>query len=682
MAMSKTRTLSMVLVGLGLLLNPWTLGKLLAEDGTIDGAVNILSIVLAEAALVLLAAVLRFRRNALRYLLGGVVSALVVLTAQRVLESRAPRAQPEKKEGEKRHDVLRSAVLREKTGMSMLDYESAEILYALHQPTEVLRFEVPERGILDTGIGFDPMFREIVDGAARFEIALRQAEGDFEVIFSKSFNLRGSDKDLRTWQHVTVDLSAYAGHEVVLAFNKSFTPAGSSPPADTFGVGPADLMFWRKPRVRPQNLEGRKNVILVSLDTVRADHLHYMGYQRETSPTLDRLAREGVYFTNCISQAPWTTPSHFSILTSTYPTTHGANQPVQNKSRRWNVRLPTMAEILVERGYSAVAFTGRGSISAEYGFLKGFDFYNETKRDDATGGDVEGVTAKAVRWLRRNKSRTFFLFFHTYEPHAPYDDDHYVADAGQLSAVEEKIARYDGDIRRADAYLGKLIEALEELSLLDDTLLVVTSDHGEELDEARWDTEWTHGHSLYDELLEVPLIFHGLGGDDQGVRVDHQVRSIDVLPTILDDLGISGADSTFQGESLRGMIEGTLREPLPAYSEATTYGTERESLRSGGYKYIHRRSYGRLIYSDSLGLRMTPVHELYDLDQDPGETRNLAPENTAKVEEMIAVIGSVFPERGDLESASAGKEDASEPLLDLNQSPELLETLRSLGYID
>ncbi|MCP4659051.1 MAG: sulfatase-like hydrolase/transferase [bacterium] len=531
--------------------------------------------------------------------------------------------------------------------LATLEMETAEILYGLHEDTLRSSFRVPDGAVLDTGLGVDPRITGLYQGKVHFEIALVRESAPPQRLFFEEIDL--SSPASFWWRPVTLDLARHAGEEITLAFAKGFSPSPDHPPRAVYDLLPVDFMFWRVPQVRPRRLAGRRNVVLIVLDTLRADHLHYMGYPRETSPHLDGLARAGAVFTTTVSQAPWTTPAHFSLLTSTYPSVHRGNQSPEVPGRTWNDRLPTMASILREEGYLTAAFTGRGNISAILGFFKGFDFYNETA-PDLTGSDIGPIMEKTIRWLRESGDRSFFLFLHSVEPHAPYRGNYFVEREGIRPDDElaYRTARYDGNIRRGDAFVGEILGELERLGLLDNTLLVFTSDHGEDLIQRySGDPAPDHGHTLYDDVLLVPLVFHAPGRIPAGKRIDHQVRSIDILPTILDYLELDPeALGTFQGQSLKRMIEGTDQTPRLAYSEATTWGAERESLRTGDYKYIRRLSYGTLAEAFHFrDLPLAPVDELYDLKADPGETVNLADEQPELLEELREKLLELLPER-------------------------------------
>ncbi|MCP4657626.1 MAG: sulfatase-like hydrolase/transferase [bacterium] len=566
-----------------------------------------------------------------------------------------------------------------------LDDETGEILYSLHEGSHRRSFRVPKSAILETARGMDSHVTHLFKGKVHFEISLDTGSDPPRRLFFDEIDLSSAAPGTFSWHPVTLDLSAHAGEEITLAFSKGFSPTPERQPLDVYELLPIDFMFWREPQLRPRHLDDQPNVVLISLDTVRGDHLQFMGYRRETSPHIDRLADRGTVFTTAVSQAPWTTPSHFSIFTATYPSVHQGNQSGEVTTRYWDDRLPTMASMLRERGYLTAAFTGKGQISAKFGFFKGFDFYNETARDQ-TGSDVGPILEKSVRWLRENRDRSFFLFLHTYEPHVPYRDDHFVTREGidPGDTVAYRTARYDGNLRRTDVLVGGFVDELERLGLLADTIVVLTSDHGEDLT-GRYplDPGPQHGHTLYDELLLVPLIFHAPGRIPEGERIDHQVRLIDILPTILDylELDSEALSQSIQGQSLRAMIEGRDATPRPAYSEATTYGTERESLRTAGYKYIHRLSYGTLASSQHFrDLPLSPSEELYDLKTDPGETVDLAQSRPELLRKLREKLLAMFPERGDDYFEKAASQRPSYKI-DISRDEELMESLRRLGYI-
>ncbi len=347
--------------------------------------------------------------------------------------------------------------------------------------------------------------------------------------------------------------------------------------------------------------ERRWNVVLVSIDTLRADHLGCYGYDRPTSPAIDEFAAGGVTFTQTIAHAPSTLPSHASILTSLLPHHHNAS---------WEAGRPlpdqalTLAEVLQGAGYATAAFTGGGQMDRVFGLGQGFDTWAQSK--NARFG---ATVREAVPWLRAHTARPFFLFLHSYEPHHPYEPPPaYLAAienasyAGTLPdtisvellrqinsgefAVDEAdlahiVAAYDAEIRSMDDGFSALVRTLRGAALWDRTLVVFTSDHGEELGE-RGNVGW-HSHSLYDEQLRVPLIFKLPRNAYAGHRVERQVRSLDIAPTVLAVLGIP-PPAQFRGVDLTAFLRGEPVPPLLAVSKRDLAARDLTSVRTEEWK--------------------------------------------------------------------------------------------------
>lgn len=293
------------------------------------------------------------------------------------------------------------------------------------------------------------------------------------------------------------------------------------------------------------------NLLLVSIDTLRADHLGTYGYQKPTSPNLDALAADSVVFDRAYSSSAWTFPAHLSILTGRFP--HRPSEIMFGKVQPLNDSYVTLAESLRAAGYRTAAFVGGGWVREGLGFPQGFEVFH------SSGMRFENNAALVGRWLdRRDSERPFFLFVHGYNVHRPYDTeskyvptfvgevpprclgvefrDHEAA-KGECIADEAghryAIGLYDSEIRGVDDYLGGLLERLHREGLFDDTVVVVLSDHGDEF--------WDHGgqdhtNTLYDELIRVPIILHVPGTRPR--RVPAPVSLVDVTPTLLDVLGL------------------------------------------------------------------------------------------------------------------------------------------------
>jgi arylsulfatase A-like enzyme len=361
----------------------------------------------------------------------------------------------------------------------------------------------------------------------------------------------------------------------------------------------------------------RLSVLLIGVDTLRPDHLGCYGYDRATSPNIDRLAADGVLFEMPVSQCPWTLPSFGSVLTSLYPTQHGAGINMSTMGTDF----PTMGGILAREGYATGAVLSSRVLSPEFGLNRGFDHYdvNEAGEDR----NALEVTRLALEWLDGLRGRPFFLFVHYFDPHlpyappAPYDT---LFDGGGAASIGTSfdiqplleaemtlrqrlgaftggdwsriVSLYDGEIAYTDAAIGELLSGLRDRGLARNTLIVLLADHGEEFFEHGG---LGHGHTLFNEVIRVPLVLSLAGVLPRGQRVTGQVRMVDVLPTMLELLGIAG-DYRLEGVSLLGMLDGSGRAPAregslfpahTAYSEGLRRGSERKSISAYPWKIIY-----------------------------------------------------------------------------------------------
>ena len=399
------------------------------------------------------------------------------------------------------------------------------------------------------------------------------------------------------------------------------------------------------------------NIILITVDTTRADRMGFLGSKRALTPNLDVLARQGVVFEKAYSQAPLTPVSHATIFTGTYPQFH----TVTDFGHPLPSLLPYVPEILHKSGYHTAAFIGsiildpKGNMAP--GFDRGFDFFDagfHMKRDpdesrydnvERRGGDV---VAHAIGWLSKNRQSPFFIWVHLYDPHAPYDPP---------SPYDKRFADgYDGEIAYADASLGKLFQYLRQRGLYDRALILVMSDHGESLGAHG---ESMHGIFLYDETIHVPLVFKLPGELLAGHRVAGRVRLVDVAPTLLTMLSLP-LPPTFQGESLVPLMKSpSAATDLPAYSETDyphrAFGwSALRAMRSGKYLFVR-----------------APKRELYDQSQDKAAERNLAASSPAVTDTLQSQLDefhsqtSSFPDKAEQKSLSS----------------EQSENLAALGYV-
>ncbi|HEY7699738.1 MAG TPA: sulfatase-like hydrolase/transferase, partial [Vicinamibacteria bacterium] len=395
---------------------------------------------------------------------------------------------------------------------------------------------------------------------------------------------------------------------------------------------------------RPQH----RNVILVSVDTLRADHLSCYGSGKVETPNFDRIAREGVLFERVSTVAPSTLPAHASMLTGLGPLGHGVHDNVGFHLRE---DVPTLASVLKGAGYRTGGFVGSFALSGRFGIGRGFDLYSEGA--PKTGGRWiperrgEEVLGEALAWMELESDRPFFAFIHFYDPHRPYQPP--AAFLPPDARPEDESARYAGEIRYVDSLVGKLLAWLDARGLSEDTILVVTADHGESLGEHGEDT---HGFFLYESTLRVPLLLRAKPLP-AGKRVEHLVRLIDIAPTIWELSGTAPPPGV-EGVSLASAGGELPPLDLDAYSETfvprLNYGwSELQGWRRGNFKLIQ-----------------APRSELYDVDADPGETRNL-------IDERPEVADAL---RNGLDEAKRGKAVEPGPV-----DERTLSSLRALGYL-
>ncbi|MDH7513914.1 MAG: sulfatase-like hydrolase/transferase [Clostridiales bacterium] len=392
------------------------------------------------------------------------------------------------------------------------------------------------------------------------------------------------------------------------------------------------------------------NVLLVTLDTTRADRLGCYGYEKAKTPNLDALAASGVQFLNAYCQVPLTTPSHCSILTGTYPLYH---QVHNNGSYALPAGLTTLAEVLKEKGFKTAAFVSSFTVDSRFGLAQGFDVYDdrfaEGQAFKALNSErkAEDVFAVFFRWLRGSQAQPFFCWVHFFDPHLPYNPP---------PPFKEEFADdlYDGEIAYMDYCIGKTIGVLRERNLMARTLVILAGDHGEAFGEK---AEVGHGVFLYDGTMKVPLIFCAENHLPAGAVVKSRVRLIDIMPTVLDMLNVP-VHNEVQGTSLLPHILGKKKEDLSSYIETyfprENYGwSELVGLLDGDWKYIK-----------------APKEEMYNLKDDPEETKNAVLEKTKIVREKRARLGDI------IKNFSSGIQSERREL-----TTEEKERLRSLGYV-
>jgi len=505
--------------------------------------------------------------------------------------------------------------------------------------------EVPAGARLRFALGLP----EHVRAEARFVIGVETEAGTKARLFET--DVRRADSTTG-WSEQEVDLGPWVGRTV------SFTVALE-------GEVSAPLGFWANPILRwPSPGDDRPNVLLISADTLRADHLSLYGYGRRTSPRLEQWARRaGVVFTSTVAPSPWTVPSHVSLFTGRDAHRHGVSRqgPIPRD-------LPVLAEQFRDAGYLTLGTTGGGLVAARFGFGRGFDVFRT--RDHPLPGDarteLERGVAEATAWIDRHGSEPLFLFLHTYATHTPLEatepwfsrmrghpgprppwplnaepvpareDEGFrrryrfawtkplpdgamggdaageAASAGGLDLDDPRLGidLYDTQIARLDDAIGRVLDHLRDAGLERRTIVVFTSDHGESFGE---NSLWSHTH-LLDSNLMVPLVI-GPRRSGWPKAVDHQVRLIDVAPTVLELAGLAPSPVA-DGRSLVPLLSGrTTEHPEEAwaYSSRTNWGL---GLRVAGRL--------KMIVPNGIWPTLRGTDALYDLAADPGETRNLA----------------------------------------------------------
>ncbi len=417
-------------------------------------------------------------------------------------------------------------------------------------------------------------------------------------------------------------------------------------------TGPSGVRLGRLPSGVGQ---GDLNFLLVTLDTTRADRLGAYGFKAIETPHLDRLAREGVLFEHAVAPAPLTLPAHSSLFTSKLPPAHGVRD---NGGFFLDERETTMAERLKSRGFRTGGFVGAYVLDHKWGVAQGFEKYFDnfdlSKYRSVSLSSVERrgdeVATQAIQWLDTVGSSRFFAWVHFYDAHSPYDPPE-----PYKSRYSDR--PYAGEIAFVDSQVGRLLAWLDGHQRLEKTIVVIIGDHGESLGDHG---EGTHGFFVYESVLHVPLLIRTPYDAMRGRTVSDVVRSIDVLPTVLDLLGV-GTGEQFEGQSLTSLMTGASSGlNLEAYAEALYprfhFGwSDLRTLRAGRYKYIE-----------------APRPELYDLEKDPRETTNILPQRRALGGQMSARLHN-------LEKRLSARAASARAPAEID--PDTRDRLASLGYV-
>jgi len=426
-----------------------------------------------------------------------------------------------------------------------------------------------------------------------------------------------------------------------------------------------------------QHSTKKPNIILITLDTTRADRLGCYGYRRQTSPNLDKLAEESVLYTRAIAPSSWTLPSHASLFTGKFTSSHGARYDPDGPllltnaikgPKSWDVfrarglaqNEVTLAEILRENGYTTAAEVGGPWLKRIFGLNKGFDYYNDSQISTVNGRLANQVTASTLNWLKRAREKEFFLFLNYFDPHGPYNPPEAFASKflpkikffdGRDTMSAKTDALYDAEILYMDYYIGQLLQKLRAENLYDNTLIIVTSDHGELLGEHG---KFGHGHYLYQEELHVPLFIKYPAGEVSPKRTDLQLQLTDILPMICERVGIA-IPGSIQGSSPSHIKHPIIAEtyPLPLDSEDGSW----QSIFEDDFKFIWNSK---------------DQHMLFNLKDDPEEKVNIIDEDSKRTEGMMTQLKQYLaklPKPG--LAVPSGEPDG-----------QTKEALKSLGYVN
>jgi arylsulfatase A-like enzyme len=518
-----------------------------------------------------------------------------------------------------------------------LSNQTRTCLYT-HCPGEIeYKVAIPEEAYISVGLGIvEP------DPPVEFSVAVKQG-GSAEDLFKRQVSAD------QKWSDVKIDMTTYANEEVDIVFRADCQDGRNvalwSNPilyrAETGGEGSSKAPY------RDRDL----NVILYLIDALRADHLDAYGYSRKTAPTITQLANEGVKFARCFSQETWTKPSISSLFTGTPSLVHGVRGHA-DAVPNYMVLLP---EILRSYGYATASFSTNSHMGPITNLTRGSSYFEK-----AYLLEREHCSPEAAAFLEKHADRKVFLYVHTVEPHWQYKPpEEFVRRFVPAGQDPEDLDLYDGEIVRADSNLELLISNLKKLGICENTLLIVTADHGEAFGEHEGMLK--HGEKPYNELIHIPLIMHLPGSLPAGEVVENNVQLIDIAPTILDILNIQGNEQ-FQGMSLLPLVTGG---PPDAGVNRTVYATGK------GVTAAIRDDW-KLMHSQN---RVS----LYDLSTDPGETQNVASENPSIVKSLEEELSSHKALQEKLAQQMRGARTEEDVSVEVD--PRAIERLKALGYL-
>ncbi len=433
--------------------------------------------------------------------------------------------------------------------------------------------------------------------------------------------------------------------------------------------------------------ETKPAIVLIAVDTLRADVLGAYGASPSATPCLDRLAEEAVTFSQAYSQSPWTLPSFASLFTATLPSKHGAGEQErpgmaigQKKFLPIRSDLTTAAQSFQANGYQTAAFVNNIFLKGDFGFDRGFELFDFFGSGARKVRKAEKVTDLAMQWLntRGRPDRPYLLFLHYFDPHFTYQPptpflerfDAKITKRLQEVRHPEQIRNgsvplseddrtnlrnlYLGEVAYTDREVGRLLDELRDSGRIDESVVIVLSDHGEEF----WDHgDFEHGHTQFEELIHVPLLIRFPDKKHAGTTVAEPVRLMDLMPTLFEYFGLTPPD-TFDGQSFLSLLQDGHGYDVPFLFENCLYGTEKKAIRSNDLKLIVD------MQSDDAAL--------FDLSSDPKEQNDLAATRAEEVERLKASLLQSVEET----DADRGAENQA-----LDLPPRIMQDLKDLGYV-
>jgi len=572
--------------------------------------------------------------------------------------------------------------------------------------------ELPKQAFLELAIGTKE------DGPVKFKVAIFQREGSKEsspaTVFERTVTIPNR------WQTTRVDLGAYAGKSVVVEFALSGEKKGLwgywGAPVVRSHLSPALLTTSKG---AGQTRRKPRGVIFLVTDTLRQDHLNIYGYPRETVVHLKKFADEGVAFRHAISQATMTKISIPSMVTSLYPLSH----TVLGFEHGLPASAKTLAEVFREEGYATVSYSSVPFTGKSNNMHQGYDELQEIgsiSDNDYRTKTTRHYVDRLIVWLQEHRDVPFFVFLHVFDPHSPFrprppydtiwgapgakdrlaeleadmkkknirtgmDNMPTKADYLKTGNKPEELLKiytdwYDGSIRGCDAEIGRLLEALREMSLDQDTLMVWAADHGEEF----WEHgRLFHGHSVYGELNQVPMVFHWPNSPEirKGVMIDQQVQNLDIMPTILALANIQGP-TNMQGRSLVPLLDGSgtsTWQEQPAITQAMV--SPRDSGPPGGDRTnnVEKPHFGIIDHGWKLIRKEIDPDAQQELYEHPVDYLNLT--NVIKADTSTARVKALAQTLDTWKTRAKAAQLPSDETMTQQLSSEELRRLRALGYV-